>query len=665
MSFGDHESDHTNDASHEPHAPASVASTHERKEPRVHRIPVRHIPMRETEKPPKGDIDKSLRAIYLDEDGEFPDMTKIEHRKSRFWLVALLSVVFLGILGGAAYVGYLVFSPYVMHASAKLALRIEAADSVAGFEETSLTVTYENVSRTDVGGGVLRVNVPQEFHVISSEPLAGPDGSFAIEPLPAGKSGSVTLNGYYTGENGARAFTQAVARYHPQGMKTTYEDIATRTVALNGSRLTLSIDVPNESVAGETTTFTYRVKNTATVAVENITLVPNFPTDFLIATTQPDPSDTGVFSVGALSPGQEAKVIVTGSFSSNHSDNETIGGSVQVGRGAIAAKQGEAVMPVHVLSSDFQLQTVVNGSSEDQSLDFGKRIRLSGLYKNDGKNVMKNVTLTFTVEAKPDGLIDWKSFDEETKDDKSFMRKGSSIIVTPKLNPAFSDLAPGASGTLSYTIPLAKGALAGAQDYRIKISSHASIAAVGKVKVTKAVETTPFTVTPNSDLALTGGSHYFGEDETTLGSGPLPPSVGAATKYAILWSIANSVHDLKDLTLKTQLPDGVEWSGETTADGGTIGYDAMTRTVTWKVDAIGRATPTLNGKFNVTVTPKQTQQDSYAPLTTGALLSATDTVTKTTLTRTLDPDTTECANDDKVKGKGLVVPAAEAVTANP
>jgi hypothetical protein len=648
MAFGDLEHKH---AKEEPQAKEPEVDL----EPKTHKIHVKRVAAKEEK--PKADIETGLRAIYQDEDGDMPDMTRLDRKKSRGWLMAILFLVAMGLVSGLVWVGFLVFSPYVMNANAKLAVHVDAPETAGSFEETHITVSYENISQVDIAGGEIRVNIPQEFHLTASDPLGATDGStWPVPELAPGEKGHISLTGYFIGENGVQAFMQAVARYRPVGIKAQYEDIATKTVSLASSQLDISVDVPTETVAGEKTSFTYHVKNSAGMKIENISFDTKLPASFLISDAKPKPDADGSWALGALEPGQEAKITVTGTFSANHEDNENIGGSVKIKKGAFVAVQGQTVTPVKVISSDFELRTLANGSIEDQAVDFGGRVRVSSIYKNNGKSPMKDATLTVTIDATPDGLIDWKKFDEETKDDKTFARKGETITVNTKLQKAFEEIAPGAEGSLSWNLPLVAAAIPGTAAYNVRILSHASIGMIGKTKVAKSVDTTPFTLTPNTDLTLSGGSAYFDGEDSTFGSGPLPPIVGEATKYAVLWTIANSVHDVKDVSLKTQLAEGVEWADETNTEGGSLSYDAGTRTVTWKIDTLVATTPTITAQFKVTITPKSTQVDSYAPLTTGATLSATDTVTKSILTRTTDPDTTECPTDEKVKDKGLVAP---------
>ncbi|MEI7741967.1 MAG: hypothetical protein WCJ29_05720 [bacterium] len=653
MAFGEH--DHKKPATE--HVTHSV---HVRSSDSEEKKPVRmHKPMSKPDSVPvektKLSIDESLRSIYSDESGEIPDMTKLEHHRSKLWLLILAGIVAVGLAVGAAYIGYLVFSPYIVKSDAKISVQIEAPETIPAFEDVSLDIAYKNSGTENIGTGELKINYPPEFHLVESDPMPSTGTSiFSISNLGADKTAHIILKGFFIAESGTQAFFQTIARYSPVGMSQKYEDIATKTVNINGSKLAISMDAPNEIVAGEKTTITFRAQNNSGRRVENILFSPKFAASFLIGSSTPKIETDGIVKIGTLDNGQEAKITVVGTFSANHEDNENIGGALLVQKDTTRIPQNETVSPIKIASSELQLRTLVNGSGEDQSVNSGGNLRLSLIYKNEGNRAMKDVTASFTLDAAPDELIDWKKFDTATEKDKTFMRKGETITITPKMFKAFQEIAPGTEGTLSWVFPLKTEAVAGAKDYSIKVTSRANIGTIGKVKVAKTVETTPFTIIPNTDLNLVAGARYFDEDLVPIGSGPIPPIVGEETKYMVLWNLENSVHEVKDLLVKTQLAEGVTWTGKTLSENGALNFDEGTRTVTWKLDSMPREISSVSAQFEVAITPKQSQFDSFAPLTTGATMTATDALTKAIITRTNDPDTTEVPLDKNATGKGLV-----------
>jgi len=604
---------------------------------------------------PADAVEEKLRAIY-EEDGALPDFSKLDRKRPRRWLGALVGLVLLGSIAGAAWIGFLVFGPMVSHPTPKLVVTIDAPEEIASLETFTVTLAYENDSPQPITNVSLRANLPPEFEIKSSKPALSSDSSeWFVGSLDPGAKGKIELEGSLLAAPGSNALFQTITKYRPGNFNADFQDIASKSVILAGSKLKVAIDAPTEVAAGDKFTATYSVTNDSKYELPTITLVPTIPDSLLVDKTDPALNDANEIILEKLAAGETRKVTLNGTFSSNHGESENLGAKIKAKRVGATTAQSETVTSIKVLASDLEFRLIVNGTNSDSASDFGSKLRLSMIVKNNGKQPIKNLNLSATLDATPDNLIDWAAFDKETIDDKSFQHKGESILITPKLNQNFEVVVHGTEGTYSFTLPLAKTAPADGKVFSVVVTGKAWAMTGSNFRTKKEVETAPFTIRMNSDVAMNAEARYFDKEGLPLGSGQLPPKVGEKTKFLVNWNLTNSIHELKDLELKAQLPEGVEWTGTSLAEAGAVGYELVTRTVTWKLQKLPTTMKSVNVQFEVELTPSQSQYDNFAPLLTSTSLSAVDSVTGTLISQSADALTTELPTDTHAKGKGLVV----------
>ncbi|MFH0928395.1 MAG: hypothetical protein V1821_02885 [bacterium] len=604
----------------------------------------------------KIDIESSLRAIY-EEDGAMPDLTKLERRKSRRGLFVLLALTFLGLLAGTSWVGFLLFSPLIAKTAPKLSIEIIMPETVASLEPINLVVSYQNASSQPIAKAEVHLSLPTEFQLATTAPAPTEGGTdWILGSLNPGEKGTIELTGAFIADPGSVLFAQAISHYRPANFNSDFQDVTTKNVLIQNSKLGLSLEVPTEVIAGEKTKLIYRLKNPTKFAALNLLLETRPPENFLITASSAKAltDDPTLYPIEKLEPESELVITQEGVFSADHADAENVAAALNILAGGFKHLQVETVSPIRIVASELVFRTLVNGLATDQNVDFGGVIRLSTFYKNNGSLPLKDLVLTITLDGTPDAIIDWAKFDADTEEDKTFKRSGESIILNKKLYKSLAELAPGTEGSLSYSLPLLATAPADAKKIQVSVKSQVEVGAVGTTKVSKNVETTPFTLTLNSDAGFADSGRYFDEDGLQLGTGPLPPTVSQKTRYSINWTVTNSVHELQNLSAKTLLPEGVTWTGKFLAEAGTITFDEVSKEVKWTLARMSTTLRSVNVSFEVELTPKDSQVDSFAPLTTAATFSATDALTQAFLTRTTSPLTTELIGDKTAEGKGLV-----------
>jgi hypothetical protein len=600
------------------------------------------------------DIHEELRAIYA-EDGEMPDLTRLERKsESSFTRFLIKAILVLALLSGAAWGGFLVWSRGWFASGKPLTVSVEGPARVSAGQAAFFTVRYENTSNAPIATLNIAVNLPREFELHSATPAATENETrWNIGPLSPGSDGAITLSGVFRSSVGTSQTLQAVYTYESASYRSTFQDIATSTVQVDASVVSLSVSGPSQTVPGDEAVYTINVQNHSAETLERLQVAASLPAGFQTTTLEPASRtpDTALWTLERIDPGAIVAFTVKGRFPSGTVGEQTVRAAVAfLSEADYPAQQSEAEVVTSVLGGVITFHLVINGTTSDQDVDVGDTLRASIDYSNEGTDSINGLSFALNLESVDDRPvpIDW-----ERADLAGALRNENVITWGVDQFPDFERLSPSTEGTIDIILPLKEIASAETADvFRLTLST--SLQGVGAIASPRTIQSTPVTFSINSNLAASTSASYYTPDGEPVGTGPLPPKVGETTTYRLGWHLTNTLHPLTDITMSTNLPPAVAWTGNTTTTIGVISFDTTTRLVTWTINKLPKDVKTADATFDVAITPEKGNVGSYFKLTNATGVEATDTATHDTLTRAIDILTTELAGDEFASGKGVV-----------
>ena len=150
---------------------------------------------------------------------------------------------------------------------------------------------------------------------------------------------------------------------------------------------------------------------------------------------------------------------------------------------------------------------------------------------------------------------------------------------------------------------------------------------------------------------FSAAARYYAVGGDQLGIGPLPPKVGEATSYWVVWSVGPTDADLKDLTLRTTLASGVTATGKSSSQTpGTFASDGSS--VTWTIPSLpatGASPATF--AFEIFMTPTASQKGTVPVLVKASSANATEVRSGLVLESHADAQDANLSAD--VQGRGL------------
>ncbi len=614
--------------------------------------------MEELEKPRSSeDLGKDLKSIYADPEGKLPDFTRLDGKPgSRLKSAILGAVAALAILAGATWAGILFFSRSSGFTGENVDVVVQTSEKFVAGAESDVIIRYRNNERIPLARAQVEFRAPEGFRVIGSEPASAEDGAWTVGSVAPGAEGEIRVRGYVRAELDAAMTFEARLNYRPADFNADFQKVASHTVVIEESVLSLRGTGPEQMTPGDEIAFVYEYANVSDAALEDIRFVIDPLEGFIFASAEPSPDEDVAlrWTVPKIEANAKGTIVVKGTFSAASRGPKALAARIGFAEDAGLMTVARAEAPTDVLKSNLDLALIVNGSDKAPIASFGDQLFFTIRYENAGDVSLRDVALIADLPTDPaNGVLDWVSL----KDDLQGVRRDSVITWTKKEIPELAALEPGDKGEINFSVQLAKRLLpdAPSKAYVVRAAASAKIARAGNVSGARQVDAVPMEIRLLSDASFTAFGRYFTEDGIPVGSGPLPPKVGEKTIYRISWVVRNSLHELTNLSVTTLLPQGVKWTGtprEVTA--GALDFDETGRKVTWRLNRMPTSVPEVLASFEVELTPVSEDIGKILDLTGDNRFEAFDKDVEAIILKTQPAVGTDLIGDEDASGKGVV-----------
>ena len=586
-------------------------------------------------------IEEGLEAIYGSGDVDF---TKLDHAQNRLTNILLTSVVLLGVLAVVAWGGFFVYSNFFEtgHDEA-FTLEISMDEELTSGERTSIELAYGNPTTVPIAALEIDVNLPSTFvaDTFSEDPSNMDDLIWEIGELAGISDGSIIVEGVWIAEVPSETPVQAYATFRPANFNADFEDIAVEYITTIDSVLETEIIGPEEALPGDDLAYEIIVTNSSEELVSGVELSLALPDGFYIDESEPalESGAEPLWSVEQIEAGATETISLTGSFAADVEGFQYIDATAGIVTEHRTLPQHTSQAYTDVLQSDLSVQLAANGATDEVSVDLGSSLRVSLSYENTGGGSVEDLSLLLDFQSDDSIPIDWNS---ASLDGGVITRDG--IVWNAS---TLGEIAEGDRQLLNLSFPLDASIGVGDTDAFTLIASASSGG--------NTVRSSPISISINTEANFDAVIRYYDENGAVLGDGPIPPSVGETTTYRVFWSIENSLHDLSNVRISATLPPHVTWTDRTNANLGTLHFDSVNRTVIWTIDNLSTAISTLEANFAISITPDADDVGSFVKLLSASSFEATDTVTSSALTRSIESLTTEAPEDEFAAGAGIVV----------
>lgn len=595
------------------------------------------------------EIESHLAEIYRDRNGNLIDVKKVAVKRRRFWRRFSRPFLWLVFALALGYGVYIYFSP-TSDISA-LAVTVSAPENIQAGQPFSYQVNYHNPTKFALSQVRLEMQYPQGF-VLASSSLAPESGNYGwkLPDLAPGERASITISGQLISLPDSVNVAKARLSYLPGTFSVQYTKEASASTIVTGPGFDIDLQANETAFLNQPNNLSLvfsNIQNNFLGAFNLSFALPSEATAGLGTTTSAQAtSSLTVNKVGGQSwqilglvPGLTRQEIPLVYSLSQKSASSTVIVRLekQLDDGQSYVFWEKAVNP-ELVSSDLNLTMLLNDSPDNGALNFGQTLHYTLRYSNHGSNTFRDVAIMASLNG---DFLDWSSL----QTDSGGLTNSNALVWTKQDIPGLAQVSPGDSGEINFTVKL-KSFSPSDLGKELSVTSYAQYSVNNQAVRGEGNKSNTITSVINSDLSLGEKIRYFDEDNTPVGSGPLPPKVGQTTSVRVFWVLKNNLHELSDASVKLVLPPYVSFDNKVSAGAGSLSYDASTRQVTWYIGRLPVSVYQVEAAFNIAITPTENDRNKILVLSPGATAYAIDGQTKTPITSSTGPKTTKLEDDD-------------------
>ncbi|MFH1744607.1 MAG: hypothetical protein ABH881_00340 [bacterium] len=625
------------------------------------------------------EVEESLNEIYQDDDGQIVDVQKMDIKKKRGMLFLLSTfVILIGIVFGSSYYIYNYFLQAGTDPTA-VDFKIEGDNEVTAGQEFFYTVSYNNKSNVNINDAKLEIKYPENFIFLDSDPGTNSEKNniWEIGAVPAHHAGKVKIKGMIIGVEGEANSVLAKLSYSPENFASGFSREDSATTIVRDIGLNIDFDYVSTALVGEETNVVLRYKGLDNNCLSNFrfSIEPRENVQIIGAEQYFDSTATaddkknkgakfsevrsGVWLVEEV-PNEERTIAIKLKFTDKVDDAEKIIVKFEKEVGNPSASTTESSyyeflikeLDFEIMKSNLSLSLFINGSQNDQGIEFGQTLNYLIVYANKGETDMKDIVLTAALES---NFLDWKTLSDEN--DGAMI--GNNIIWTKEEIPGLATLAKHQEGTIDFFINVKDSReFVSGQNYEVKSYAQFNVENIKTETSTEDnnIDNRSNTIINkiNSDLSLVESVRYFNEDDIPVGTGPNPPKVNEDTTYKVYWELTNSLHDLNDLAVSVKLPQNILWDGKEITSVGSIQYNEDTGEVVWSVGRLPATVRSAKAEFSIKASPQEENKNKIMVLLPGSVAKATDSETGAAIEEATKAQTSKLEGDEIGKGDGVV-----------
>ncbi|MBI2097107.1 MAG: hypothetical protein HYT40_03105 [Candidatus Sungbacteria bacterium] len=570
---------------------------------------------------------------------EPPRMKKA--RRFRFGLLALA----LFILGMAAVAGVFLIG----FQRDNLSLQVLAKDRVESGERVVYQIFYKNTGSETLKDLELAFTYPAGSVPLREEKRQS--GIYrtrlSLSDLAPGVEAKVELEARLFGRENEVEKAEAAFLYRLESSSSRFSIKAFAETTIVRVPLVVVVSVPDEVISRQQIAVAIDYSSNAQAPFADMFFGIQYPAGFEFTGADPAPAaGNNIWSLGTIGPGDSGRITIRGIVSGPPGESKIFSSQLglynQETREWTPYQTGSksAKISVPLLSIEQRIN-----EARDLTVKPGDELRFRLHYKNILDTALKNVSVEVRLQSQ---ALDLKSL---RISEGVFDGERNVIVWNAASFSKFAALPAGSEGDLNFSVRLKPASSFDALNTKnLTIESTARIASSDKpVGLAGAELAAEDTISAKISTRLVLSSRLLYQSQYLPSGGPLPPKVGAKTKYVVVWQLTNTLNDVANVEIRAALLPGVSWEKLYSPSSQSVLFDESSGTVTWRVGnimagaGISRASPML--AFQIGFTPGINLVGQSPALVRNIEVSAIDTFTNEPLLIRGEELTTELRSD--------------------
>lgn len=461
-----------------------------------------------------------------------------------------------------------------------------------------------------------------------------------LEDIYPGEERNISFKGRIVGKEEEIKIAKAKLIFRPKGIKSLYELNTSFSTKIEKTPLTFNLDLPSKVEAGKEIQFRINYFSNIDYPLTNLGVLLEYPEGFDFSFSDPKSLDKNQFDIGILNKAEGGVIKIGGKILGNVGEEKIFKATLGMWQEGEFVALKEAIRGVEIIKPSLYISQLINGNPQYIASP-GEFLHYEIYFKNIGENPQENLFLVVKLEG--------KAFDFETlrSSQGDFQPGDNSIIFDWRKISELQQLLPQEEGKVEFWIKLKDdwGFISGDENPTIKTRIYLS-------QIREEFETKV-----NSKLVILQKGYF--QDEIFGNSGPIPPRVGEATTYTISWQVKNFYNKLKNVKVKSFLPENVELTGKIFPEDeiSKFAFDSKSREIVWDVGEInsGILEGGPNISFQVKLVPTKEQKEEKAEIIKEVIISGEDEWTGQTITSKDEAIDTTLPDDPTIQEKDGII----------
>lgn len=570
-----------------------------------------------------------------------------------FWGGVVITIIIL-------VIAYFVWS---IMKSGGITFAFTGPDEVRAGEIRNFHLVCTNNSRVVLEDASVDVQLPAG--IFSREDPAERVISYNLGEIIPHSSQEKVLPLMITGEPQTEKSIEAVLRYRPKTLSAFFSRKMVKNVLISGSVFRLDLTYPQQVFSEQVFPLQVNWENLGTETFDNIEIKPEWPEGLVVQDANPEAISEGgeisYWSLGSLGPAAQGKILIHCFLSGQVGETKRIALSLGLKENNKFYSLTKTEGYITLATNPLMISSLANGKDVTNA-SLGDTLNFDINYQNNYSASLRNLVIRtkFTGD-----VFDFSSLKAPRG---TYSSRLKTITWTGGNVPSLYVLNPGERGSLHFTIRLKKDwtmeSLAQKNTIMTVETSIESSNIPEQVEVQeipRAASTNTIKLNDKVQLAL---ESYFRDAPSHLvNEGRLPLQVNQPTEFTIHWKIKNSFNALKNVEVRTTLPQGVEFTGKVAGNYGVNipVYNPASRIVSWDIPLIpagaGVIARPYEAIFQIKVIPSSSQLHQAVNLTGETNFQATDAFTQNQINLTYPSLQSNQLTDKTVfPGAGIVQP---------
>ncbi len=498
-------------------------------------------------------------------------------------------------------------------------MNIEGPKEIISGDQVTYIIKYKNLDIIPLQEIELDVRWPSGFYFDEAnvDPKDDNATTWYLPDLSPGEEKDLEIKGQLVGKKDEKVEAVFNLQYVPENFSSNFKEKETIETAITENKLELEIIAQEKSLVSTEEEFKIVVRNLVDESLNEIYLDVLFPDDFVVSgfgerNESEEASDEEVIDedieedeneghalpmpgllerdrkywIMNLAPNTEKYMRVRGFFAADSEAEQLLVAEVGNRVGDSFRRLSRAEQVLYVVNPQFDIKLGINSKTESQTVNWGDDLRYQLEITNKSGTDIRDVYITALIDGE---ALNWESIDTVGEYEES------KIIWTKNEDESLSDWPADETKVFTWELEVWDEPIA-----------ERNIENIVKLNIEGLVEWEQI----NKALLLSVGESisfnngiYWDLGGRRVGSGVMPPQVGAITDYLVVWSITEATGEFDNVYVETILPPDVTFISELDIPDGEFFFDEETNIISWDISEFAGVLLPTAASFMVEIEP--------------------------------------------------------------